>query len=209
MCRRQFGSTRACYTPIKEREGVLPQGGLVHLPWPQKGLTFTPWCWHDLQTRSLCCLGGYWNCLEETCSGLNRQTGRSHIVISGTTCYILGSKKIWLLLENTVIFCTYMGICDCVFPKRFLILPDSLYIGKWRDKYVSIKNTALSNLATQKPLNNSNPNPVINHIHCFLSLFVRVQTDYQVTCCFWRVSDLFVMRFDIEVFLIQRVGISL
>lgn len=79
MCRRQFGSTRACYTPIKEREGVLPQGGLVHLPWPQKGLTFTPWCWHDLQTRSLCCLGGYWNCLEETCSGPNRQAGRNHI----------------------------------------------------------------------------------------------------------------------------------
>lgn len=79
MCRRQFGSTRTCYMPIKEREGVLPQGSLVHLPWPQKGLTFTPRCWHDLQTRSLCCLGGYWNCLEETCSETNRQTGRNHI----------------------------------------------------------------------------------------------------------------------------------
>lgn len=100
MCRRQFGSTRACYTPIKEREGVLPQGGLVHLPWPQKGLTFTPWCWHDLQTRSLCCLGGYWNCLEPAVDLTDRQ---EEIIsfISGMPCHILGSEKIWLLLENT------------------------------------------------------------------------------------------------------------
>lgn len=138
MCRRQFGSTRACYTPIKEREGVLPQGGLVHLPWPQKGLTFTPWCWHDLQTRSLCCLGGYWNCLEPAVDLTDRQ---EEIIsfISGMPCHILGSEKIWLLLENTrkdSYFLHFYGNMWLWFYKR---LSDSLNVGTWYDNILAIK----------------------------------------------------------------------
>lgn len=146
MCRRQFGSTRACYTPIKEREGVLPQGGLVHLPWPQKGLTFTPRCWHDLQTRSLSCLGGYWNCLAETCSETNRQTGRNHIF------YIRNDLSYPVKLEDLAfigrygkewLFFTHLAKCDCDFPKDFVGFID---IGTWNTMHLfSIKLSQLTN----------------------------------------------------------------
>lgn len=187
MCRRQFGSTRACYTPIKEREGVLPQGSLVHLPWPQKGLTFTPWCWHDLQTRSLCCLGGYWNCLEETCSEPNRQTGRSHICISEMTCYILESKKICHLLEKR--------------KKRGLLL----HVWKQQVKYVSIKPLRVSWKISQ----------IVKRVIEFYSYLSKkrklifFKKIIKWFLCLCRVSDLFVMGSDTEVLWIKAVGISL
>lgn len=165
--------------------------------------------------KVLCCLGGYWNCLEECCSETKRQTGRNHIFLFRELplCHMKLEDVFIVKYRKDSYFSHLNGKIWLWYSKSFCQFHCMLE-HDIRSLFSSISNTEQTD-KHQGPLNNSDPYPVISHL---------LMEDKHITgyCCYlWErqilkwssclswLRDLFVVRFDIEIFLIWRVGISL